>query len=33
MIGVFNLFSKRQKEQRGEIPDVYIYDDIPQKLL
>jgi len=32
MLGVFDLFSKRQKEQRGEIPDVYIYDDIPQKL-
>lgn len=32
MLGVFDLFSKRQKELRGEIPDVYIYDDIPQKL-
>lgn len=32
MLGVFDLFSKRQKEQRGEVPDVYVYDDIPQKL-
>lgn len=32
MLGVFDLFSKRQKEMRGEVPDVYIYDDIPQKL-
>lgn len=32
MLGVFDLFSKRQKELRGEVPDVYIYDDIPQKL-
>ncbi|MDC0933381.1 hypothetical protein OAR97_05980 [Arcobacteraceae bacterium] len=32
MLGVFDLFSKRRKKQRGEIPDVYIYDDIPQKL-
>jgi len=32
MIGVFDLFSKRQSALRGEVPDVYIYDEIPQKL-
>ena len=32
MIGVFDLFSKRQSALRGEVPDVYVYDDIPQKL-
>ncbi|WP_374442724.1 STM4504/CBY_0614 family protein [Epilithonimonas sp.] len=25
---MFNLFSKRQKKLRGEIPDVYVYDNI-----
>src|ERR1039458_737881 len=29
---VFDLFSKRQKELRGEVPDVYVYDAIPQPL-
>jgi hypothetical protein len=29
---IFNLFSKRQKRLRGEVPDVYQYDDIPQEL-
>ena len=29
---VFDLFSKRQKLLRGEFPDVYTYDDIPQPL-
>lgn len=27
-----NLFSKRQKTLRGEVPDVYSYDTIPQAL-
>lgn len=31
-MGIFNLFSKRQKQLRGDIPDVYVYDDIPDKL-
>lgn len=29
---IFNLFSKRQKKIRGDIPDVYLYDDIPSIL-
>lgn len=29
---VFDLFSKRQKKLRGEIPDVFTYDEIPQTL-
>ena len=29
---IFNLFSKRQKALRGETPDVYSYDDLPQSL-
>ncbi len=29
---VFDLFSKRQKVIRGEMPDVYIYDQLPDKL-
>lgn len=29
---VLNLFSKRQKKKRGEIPDVYQYDTIPREL-
>jgi hypothetical protein len=28
----FDIFSKRQKKLRGETPDVYIYDEIPQPL-
>lgn len=31
-MGILNLFSKRQKKLRGEIPDVYQYDSIPPKL-
>jgi hypothetical protein len=27
-----DIFSKRQKKLRGEIPDVYTYDEIPQPL-
>lgn len=29
---IFDLFSKRQKRLRGEVPDVYTYDKIPQNL-
>lgn len=31
-MGVFDLFSKRQRRARGEMPDVYIYDKLPQQL-
>ena len=29
---IFDLFSKRQKKLRGDIPDVYTYDDVPSAL-
>ena len=29
---VFDLFSKRQKKLRGETPDVYVYDELPEPL-
>lgn len=28
-MGIFDLFSKRQKCARGEVPDVYVYDKVP----
>jgi hypothetical protein len=31
-MSVFDIFSKRQKRQRGEVPDVYQYDNLPQEL-
>ncbi len=31
-MAVFDLFSKRQKRARGEMPDVYAYDKLPQTL-
>lgn len=31
-MAIFDLFSKRQKKLRGEIPDVYTYDKIPETL-
>ena len=31
-MGIFDLFSKRQKRLRGEAPDVYTYDEIPEPL-
>jgi len=31
-MAIFDLFSKRQKRFRGEVPDVFIYDHIPQNL-
>lgn len=29
---VWDLFSKRQKRERGELPEVFVYDEIPQPL-
>lgn len=29
---MFDIFSKRRKKERGEFPDVYQYENIPQKL-
>lgn len=31
-MAVFDLFSKRQRAMKGEVPDVYVYDNIPQPL-
>lgn len=31
-MSIFNTFWQRQKEIRGDIPDVYSYDDIPSPL-
>lgn len=31
-MAIFDIFSKRQKQLRGEIPDVYTYESLPQKL-
>lgn len=31
-MGIFDLFSKRQKRLRGEVPDVYTYDSLPNPL-
>ncbi|EPM5582791.1 STM4504/CBY_0614 family protein [Vibrio vulnificus] len=31
-MAIFELFSKRQKKLRGDVPDVYVYDEIPQPL-
>ena len=31
-MSIFDLFSKRQKKLRGDVPDVYTYDKIPQPL-
>ncbi|MFA5214927.1 STM4504/CBY_0614 family protein [Sulfuricurvum sp.] len=31
-MAIFNLFSKRQKALRGEVPDVYKYDDLSNTL-
>lgn len=28
-MAVWNLYSKRQKQLRGEYPDVYVYDELP----
>lgn len=31
-MALLDLFSKRQRRARGEVPDVYLYDDFPQAL-
>lgn len=31
-MAIFDLFSKRQKRLRGDVPDVYVYDQLPQPL-
>lgn len=31
-MAMFDIFSKRQARLRGEVPDVYRYDEVPQKL-
>ncbi|WP_395642394.1 STM4504/CBY_0614 family protein [Rudaea sp.] len=31
-MGIFDLFSKRQRRARGEVPDVYVYDHLPDPL-
>lgn len=31
-MAVFDLYSKRQKRARGEMPDVYVYDNLPKEL-
>ncbi len=31
-MATFDLFSKRQRVMKGEVPDVYVYDNIPQPL-
>ena len=31
-LSIYDIFSKRQKKLRGEIPDVYIYDNTPATL-
>lgn len=31
MIGVVDLFFKRKKRERGEYPDVYQYQNLPQE--
>ncbi|NTV46753.1 MAG: hypothetical protein HGB11_09630 [Chlorobiales bacterium] len=31
-MSIFNLYSKRQKKLRGEVPDVYTYNTLPEPL-
>jgi hypothetical protein len=31
-MAVFDLFSKRQRAMKGDVPDVYVYDNVPQPL-
>jgi hypothetical protein len=31
-MALLNLFSKRQSRSRGEMPDVYVYNDLPHPL-
>ncbi len=32
IVAIINLFSKRQKQMRGEVSDVFIYDVLPENL-
>ena len=32
-MAIFELFSKRQKELKGEVPEVYIFDDLPNPFI
>jgi hypothetical protein len=32
MMAIYNLYSKRKKAERGELPDVYQYDDFKKSL-
>lgn len=31
-MAIYDIFSKRQKKLRGEVPDTYVYDDLPKRL-
>jgi hypothetical protein len=31
-MAIFNLFSKRQKKLRGDTPDVFTYEELPEPL-
>ena len=31
-MAIYNLFSKRQKTLKGDMPDIYTYDDLPKAL-
>lgn len=31
-MAIFDLFSKRQKKLKGDVPDVYVYDYLPKEL-
>ena len=31
-MGVFDLYSKRQKKLQGDIPEIFVYDKLPQSL-
>ena len=31
-MAIFELYSKRQKKLKGEVPDIYTYDEIPETL-
>lgn len=31
-MAILDIFSKRQARLRGEVPDMYRYDEVPQKL-
>src|SRR2546421_6067531 len=31
-MAIHDLFSKRRKRERGQVPDVFKYDDVPKEL-